>query len=357
MDAVSRLAAAVATMSFPDEPGPVCIRDGRGRLRRLEQGLADRLRGPDAGGPFAAVAVAVQQATACLRLPIATGGPAAAPLEQLVVPALRRLDGLPAWAAKALGSPEEPLLELVLAASRQPGSLVAVVRLAGGAMAFQPLPGAVSLTLEAIAAAPAETTLGGEELLDQAMLAEAKACHQRAEEQARRDGKESTASYLGSLAAQEFKAGSNTDIARALVASRRIPCPRDERAWDALRNRISREREKLVKKDAEWKLPKRKRGAATRGQIADARGQAGMSLERRSSESDTGVRWCRNCGMIPAATGEEFCAAHMRQLSHDERQDILDEKSETLIEREKFSPERLERERAKALHRIAQASR
>jgi hypothetical protein len=351
MDAVSRLANVAARISFPNEHGPVCIRDFRGRLRRLERGHADRLRGPDAGGPFAAVSVCVAQAAACMRLPEAVGGPAPSPLEQLIIPTLRRLEGLPAWAAEAILSPEEPLLELVLAASRQPGSLVAVDRLAGGAMAFQPLPGAVSLTLEAIAAAP---TPEGEELLDQAMLAEAKACHQRAEEQARRDGKESTASYLGSLAAQEFKAGSNTDIARALVASCRIPCPRDERAWDALRNRISRERKKLVKKDAEWKPPKRKRGSATGGQIAEAKGTAGMSLERRSSENDTRVPWCRNCGISPEDAGQSFCMPCMGRLSEDDRESILDGSARPLSAR--LTKDALERERSGALQRIAQAA-
>lgn len=159
MDGIKQLAAAVARMSFPVAPGPVCIRDGRGRLLRLEPGNAARLRGAAAGDPLAAAAVAAQRAMSCFRPPIATGGPAPAPLEQLIIPALRKQpEGLPAWAAEAIRSPEEPLLELVLAASQQPGSLVAVDRLAGGAMAFQPLPAAASLVLEAIAAVPVEAT-------------------------------------------------------------------------------------------------------------------------------------------------------------------------------------------------------
>ena len=188
------------------------------------------------------------------------------------------------------------------------------------------------------------------------MLDEAKACHQRAEDGARQGGRDSAAWHEGDCAAKAFQGSSNTDIARALVEARRIPRPSDDKAWDATRKRIDTARKKLSKKDRAWARARPERGSVTAGQIADARGAAGMSIERSSVENDTRVRWCRYCCVIPAASGEEFCTAHMRQLSHDERQDILDEKSETLIEREDFSPERLERERAKALQRIAQAA-
>ncbi len=213
-------------------------------------------------------------------------------------------------------------------------------------------PGVVSS--EAEPQAVAETMPKKRERIEKAMLAYRDATKQRAIDEARRAGRDSTAEHEGIEAGKAVESLSNTELGRALADDGRLEWPIDKKQADALRHRIGRDRKKLAKKYGGWKVEKAARPRATAGEAADARAGAGLSRERRLPGSDSCVRWCRQCGMTPAANGQDFCGPHMRQLSHDERQAILDGNTEPLAAR--LPKDQLELGRQQSLQLRAQAA-